>query len=151
MILIGYDGSPDAKNAIDRAGELLGDGPVMVLTVWQPIAQTLAASPVGRGPMAGLGSMEDTDDALRRAADHRAEEGAELARARGLDSRSGTCAQERSTAATILNQARTLNASAIVVGSRGLSGLKSLLLGSVSHAVIQLADRPVLVVPSPDG
>jgi len=34
------------------------------------------------------------------------------------------------------------------MGSRGLTGLKSLLLGSVSHAVIQRADRAVIVVPS---
>ncbi|MDQ2898064.1 MAG: universal stress protein [Actinomycetota bacterium] len=36
------------------------------------------------------------------------------------------------------------------MGSRGLTGLKSPLLGSVSQAVIQHADRPVIVVPSPD-
>jgi hypothetical protein len=36
------------------------------------------------------------------------------------------------------------------LGSRGLTGLKSLLLGSVSHAVIQHADRTVIVVPSSD-
>ncbi len=49
---------------------------------------------------------------------------------------------------TILEQAADVDASAIVLGSRGLTGLKSLLLGSVSHAVIQHADRPVIVVPS---
>jgi nucleotide-binding universal stress UspA family protein len=35
------------------------------------------------------------------------------------------------------------------MGSRGLTGVKSMLLGSVSHAVIQHADRTVIVVPSP--
>ena len=35
------------------------------------------------------------------------------------------------------------------MGSRGLTGVKSLLLGSVSHEVIQHADRTVVVVPSP--
>ena len=35
-----------------------------------------------------------------------------------------------------------------MLGSRGLTGIKSLLLGSVSHAVLQHADRPVLVIPS---
>jgi len=34
----------------------------------------------------------------------------------------------------------------IMVGSRGLGGVCSALLGSVSHAVLNQADRPVLVV-----
>lgn len=38
----------------------------------------------------------------------------------------------------------------IVLGTRGLGGVKSFLLGSVSHAVVQHADRPLLIVPSPD-
>jgi nucleotide-binding universal stress UspA family protein len=36
------------------------------------------------------------------------------------------------------------------MGSRGLTGIKSRLLGSVSHAVVQHADRTVIIVPSPD-
>jgi len=42
------------------------------------------------------------------------------------------------------------HASAIVVGSRGLSGIKSLLLGSVSSGIVHHALRPTLVV-APDG
>lgn len=38
----------------------------------------------------------------------------------------------------------------IVLGTRGLTGIKSALLGSVSHAVLQRTDRPVMVVPSPE-
>jgi nucleotide-binding universal stress UspA family protein len=34
----------------------------------------------------------------------------------------------------------------IVVGSRGLSAAKGVLLGSVSHKLVQLSNRPVLVV-----
>ena len=34
------------------------------------------------------------------------------------------------------------------MGTRGLSGLKSLLLASVSHRALQHADRPITVVPS---
>jgi nucleotide-binding universal stress UspA family protein len=37
-------------------------------------------------------------------------------------------------------------AEAIVVGSRGLSGIKSLLLGSVSSGIVHHSVRPTLVV-----
>ena len=49
----------------------------------------------------------------------------------------------------ILDEADVIDAGAIVLGSRGLTGIGSLLLGSVSHAILQHADRTVIVVPSP--
>ena len=61
-----------------------------------------------------------------------------------------TAARDGSIAGAILDVADELDAEAIVLGSRGLTGVKSLLLGSVSHAVLQHADRPVMVVPSPE-
>jgi nucleotide-binding universal stress UspA family protein len=121
-----------------------------VLTVWQPIAQILVRSPTGLGPMAGLVNMEETDAASRKEAERHAAEGAELARRAGLTAAPRTCSQETTTAAAILSEADALGASAIVVGSRGLTGLKSLLLGSVSHGIIQHADRTVVVAPSPE-
>ena len=50
---------------------------------------------------------------------------------------------------TILSQADAVEADATVLGSRGRGGIGSFLLGSVSHAVAQSADGPVLIVPSP--
>ena len=49
-------------------------------------------------------------------------------------------------ASVIVNMARTRNADLIVLGRRGLGTLTGLLLGSVSHKVIQLANRPCLTV-----
>jgi nucleotide-binding universal stress UspA family protein len=49
-------------------------------------------------------------------------------------------------AGAILAVAGDFHPGVIVMGSRGLSVLEGLLLGSVSHKVIQLADSPVLVV-----
>ena len=46
----------------------------------------------------------------------------------------------------IVAAARDHEAGMIVLGSRGRSNLTALLLGSVAHKVIHLADRPVLVV-----
>ena len=57
-------------------------------------------------------------------------------------------AQETSVAVAILAEAEDVDASVIVIGTRGLRGLKSMVLGSVSHAVISHAGLPVLVVPS---
>jgi len=36
-----------------------------------------------------------------------------------------------------------------VIGSRGLSGMRTLLEGSLSHQVATHAGRPVLIVPPP--
>ena len=147
MILIAYDGSVDAQAAIDRAGELMKEQPATVLTVWERLIDVVART----GSVIG---MSDVDfDAQDRSAEdqarQRAEEGAERAQRAGLKPRARTSVRENSVAATILAQADDVRASAIVMGSRGLTGLKSLLLGSVSHDMLQHADRAVLVVPSP--
>jgi nucleotide-binding universal stress UspA family protein len=43
--------------------------------------------------------------------------------------------------------ARTRGADEIVVGARGLGRMRAL-LGSVSHELLHVADRPVVVIPS---
>ena len=48
----------------------------------------------------------------------------------------------------ICEEAEKLDAEPIVVGARGLSRVQSVLLGSVSSAVVAHAHRPVLVIPS---
>ena len=50
------------------------------------------------------------------------------------------------TAYAIVDTAKEENAGLIVMGSRGLSDMEGLLLGSVTHKVLQHSDRPVLVV-----
>ena len=46
----------------------------------------------------------------------------------------------------IINLAKAEDMDLIVIGSRGLNAIQELVLGSVSHQVVQKADRPVLVV-----
>jgi nucleotide-binding universal stress UspA family protein len=50
---------------------------------------------------------------------------------------------------TILEIADRHDAATIVMGSRGLAGLRSTLLGSVSNAVVHHTDRPTLIFRQP--
>jgi nucleotide-binding universal stress UspA family protein len=52
-------------------------------------------------------------------------------------------------ARAILDAAADVDADVIVCGTRGRGAVRSFLLGSVSHELVQHADRPVMVVPSP--
>jgi nucleotide-binding universal stress UspA family protein len=150
MILICYDGSPDSRAAVEHAAELFGDQPATVLTVWEPFVEMAARSSLGIGLVPFAQDPEEIDEASRKAAEQTAAEGAELARGLGMTVDPKTASQAPTTARTILAEADTIDASAIVMGSRGLTGVKSLLLGSVSHEVVQHADRAVVVVPSPE-
>lgn len=149
MILIAYDGSDNAKAAIKRAGVLFGGQPAAVLSVWEPFSDIVARTPASLG-FAGITDYDEIDEASRKAATDEAEEGATIAREAGLDASASIRSRTGAVAHTILDEADALDADAIVLGTRGLGGVGSLLLGSVSHAVLQSADRPVLIVPSPE-
>ncbi|HTX46477.1 MAG TPA: universal stress protein [Solirubrobacteraceae bacterium] len=150
MILIAYDGSADARAAIEQGARLAHGDSARVLTVWTPFVDMLARSGAGLGLVPGTIDYEQIDRAAEESARKRADEGVSLARRLGLDATPCTVAQRTTTSEAILDQAAELDAQAILIGSRGRAGLKSLLLGSVSHGVVQHADRPVIVVPSPD-
>ncbi|HSC01753.1 MAG TPA: universal stress protein [Solirubrobacteraceae bacterium] len=149
MILICYDGSEDARAAVRSAGALFSGQAAIVLTVWQPYIQALEESTLGFGMVPPLEDSAAIDKASRQRAEEIAHEGAELAEAAGLDAEPRAGEQASTPARAILGEAEKLAAEAIVMGSRGRTGLKSLVLGSVSHEVIQHADRTVVVVPSP--
>jgi nucleotide-binding universal stress UspA family protein len=146
VILIAYDGSDDAQTAIQRAGELFHGESAIVLSVWERFVDVVTR--VGSGMPVGDVDYEALDRAYRDQAIHQAEEGAERARQAGLEAQPRVRARERTIAATILAEADESGAVAIVMGTRGLTGAKAFLLGSVSHAVVQHAHIPVMVVPS---
>jgi len=108
-------------------------------------------TPGGLGPLALMGDIGDVGEmnaGAERAALECAQEGAELAQAAGLQASASTASQNTTIADAILDRAEKLAADAIVLGSRGLTGIGSVLLGSVSHRVVQHADRTVIVVPA---
>jgi nucleotide-binding universal stress UspA family protein len=149
MILIAYDGSEDAKAAIEHAGKLMPGFAATVLTIWEPFATMLDRTPETLRPLAQVRDADEIDRKEAGAAEKSSTQGAEIARVAGLDATPLTTPLHSNTADTIIEQAAALDVDAIVVGSRGLTGM-ALLLGSVSLAVLQKADRAVVVVPSTD-
>ncbi len=153
-ILIAYDGSDSARRAVHEAGKLFGPRQAVVVTVWEPDLgyEVAATSPTGLEP-AGPGAFDvaeaqEVNEALRARADRIAHDGAQLARSVGLEVYAAVAVpdERRNVAEAILELARERRAAAIIIGSRGLSGLRARLEGSTSNAVLKHAACPVVVV-----
>jgi nucleotide-binding universal stress UspA family protein len=150
-ILIAFDGSDAARRAISETAELFPSRPVLVATVWEAgLAYTSVLSPM---PEAGLQAVpmdiaaaEKIDEELEARARRVAEDGAEQARSAGLEAEALAVAGDVDPADAIVEIARERQVAAVVVGSRGLTGLRARLEGSTSREVLKRASQPVVVV-----
>jgi len=84
MILIAYDGSDDAKAALEHIAEFAPGQPAVVVTVWEPYVHLVTRYP-STSTLVGAEDSERIDDASRVDAERTAQEGAALARTHGLD------------------------------------------------------------------
>lgn len=170
-VVAAYDGSENSRRAVEAASELAKDYAAMLHLVHVigsgPVPPPLArlaevehmtpdSQPPGPQNVANVfGNLATAERAtvspavaheIHRALGQRLLKNAEsIAREKGVGSvESMLC--EGNPAEAILDTAKQVDADLIVVGTRGLSGLKELLLGSVSHKVIQLSPCSCLVV-----
>jgi nucleotide-binding universal stress UspA family protein len=142
-----FDGSEGSRAALGAASRRLRPGRAVVLTVWETVALRVATRAFAGG-MTVLNEQE-LDDREQAAARAAAEDGARRARERGWDAEARLARAETSEWRAIVDVADEIDAGLIVCGTRGLGGLRGLVLGSVSHAVLQHAGRPVLIAPVP--
>ena len=133
-ILLAVDGSPHAERAAELVHELARNGGKEVVVVH--VIEVM--------PMRGDVTMELDQERNGVEAASRYGKQLELAgvptKVELIRTLSGHVAR------LIVTAARDHQADMIVLGSRGRTDLTALLLGSVAHKVIHLADRPVLVV-----
>jgi nucleotide-binding universal stress UspA family protein len=145
-VLFAYDGSDNAKAAIERAGAVLEHGRAVAATAWTTFEGAAPAALLALpGNMVREGAQA-LDEANRETAEELAAEGAELARAAGFDAEPRAVRCTGPFFAGLLETADELDARAIVAGSRGRSALRAAVLGSVSTGLLHHTRRPVVIV-----
>ena len=138
-VVFSYDGSELARLAIEEAGRQLQPGrDAVVVTVWRTFV-------VGFIPLPEVKFDAAASDEVRRAAEDTAAHGASLAQAAGFRAQS-LAINEAPTWKGIAHAANDRDASLIVLGSHGKSGLAGVFLGSVAAAVAAHSGRTVLIV-----
>ena len=147
-IVVGFDGSPGAVRAIDRAAQLFPGARALVVTCWRSSAEAAraAGTVMSRGMIAQ--GVEQLDAASRERALATATEGARRATEAGLDAEPVERCAPAAIWSAISSLAAEAGASVVVVGVRGRSDVASAVLGSTSHGLVHHCAVPVLVVHS---
>jgi len=149
-LLVAYDGSNAARAAVREAAKLFGSRQVLVVTVWEPGLAYEASMPTADVEMSPVSvdieGAREIEEEMHKRASRTAQEGAELAQSLGFRAQGLAVAEEVRAADAIVGLAREREVAGIVVGSRGLRGLRARLEGSTSNAVLRTAPCPVIVV-----
>lgn len=135
-ILLAVDGSDHSMRAAQYAGELaraLHSGMVRIVVAFEPIPDYLGEP---NRQQAIDARLEKANAILQNAQQRLGKTSGEV----------HTELIEGSPAEAIISVARTRASAVIIMGSRGLSNIAELVLGSTSHNVVSHAPCPVLIV-----
>jgi nucleotide-binding universal stress UspA family protein len=133
-VVVGYDGSAPARAALTYAARrAAGGGRVVAVHAFQPTPDWLGEPYYQRA----LDAYQTQGRELLRSLEEQGDLGVELT----------TSLLEGPPARAIVAAADARDVDEIVIGSRGFGRVRGV-LGSVSHAVLHEADRPVVVIPA---
>jgi len=141
-ILVPVDFSEHSKEALDTAIQMarLFESTIHLLHCYH--IQTAGISPYGI--VLPSGYYED----IREAAEKRLNDWREKVSGEGVKVETILSADNPSLAINLA--AADIQANLIVMGTRGLSGLKHAMLGSVAERIVRLAPCPVLTIKDPE-
>lgn len=143
-VLVAFDGSPDARQALREAADLARaeNASLAVLTAY---STTLPLLGPAAAPVLSQVVIDELIGAARSAATATLEDAVSEVEATITPT---TLLVEGEPSRSILDQAAKGAHDLIVVGSRGRGDARSLLLGSVSHQVLHRSPVPVMIVHS---
>ncbi|QGZ63263.1 universal stress protein [Paraburkholderia acidisoli] len=142
QILVAVDGSRSGRRALDEAVKIAQatGGTIEALCVVQHPSRPVDVNP-------GFAEEPTRHEAARDAATAALDEAKTvLAQAHVTGTTRAADANGEEIAAVIYRIAAEEDADLVVMGTRGLSGVKRLLLGSVAETFLRMADRPVMLV-----
>jgi nucleotide-binding universal stress UspA family protein len=152
-VVVAYDGSAAAAEAVRKAADLFPGRVLIVVSVWEPgmaMAVAGARDPASLGYASpGIEEMVAVDRMQRDHAAAAAEQGADVARALGATVEAVAVPDDVDVAETLASVAERRDAIVVVVGTHGVGGMLSRLFGSTTRKLLQVCDRPVLVVKAP--
>jgi nucleotide-binding universal stress UspA family protein len=142
-LIVCYDGSREAEEALGYAAEVLPGWRAIILSAWKPIVEE-ALSPAARPP---VDDPVEASKRERRSAERLAAEGARRASKAGLRAEPLVVEADGPLWEAIELIAEKRDAKLIACGTKR-SGVKAALPGHLAAALVTHASRAVLVVPS---
>ncbi|EZQ06750.1 universal stress protein UspA [Candidatus Acidianus copahuensis] len=136
VILVAYDGSENSKRALDLGIDLAKKYSAKLYVI-EAVDVTVFENV---GILPPLSAVEDMEKKAKKDID----QAIQLASNNGVQAKGEVLEGEPSE--SILGYSKEVNASIIVIGSRGLSRFRKALLGSVSTRVLNESRVPVMIV-----
>ncbi len=138
-IVVSVDGSPDSNRAVEVAGEIaLAKGAEVIVVHGRDIA--VVAPPAATAVPPPQAEPETEDEAQRLV-----DEALQQLQEAGVSARGMVLPMRGRLAQQIIETAREESADLIVLGSRGMSRIQEIMIGSVANKVIHLSPYPVLL------
>ncbi|KXK13024.1 MAG: Universal stress protein UspA-binding protein [Armatimonadetes bacterium OLB18] len=148
-VVLATDGSGHSRLAEAVLAKVLDPSKTKVTAVSVSAPIVVGMGTIAGGGVAAVGGLTELYDAVKVAAERFAEEATERLRGKGFDAEAVVL--EGDAADTLIEFVERNDAHLVVIGSRGLGGIASFLLGSVARKLVSRCPSTVLIARAFEG